>query len=79
MSDNKVRCFADEKYKCAILTHKRCKSCNFYKTVEDRIKDYEESNERLASLPEQTQNYIAEKYFRGRKHWLFKKDEVWND
>jgi hypothetical protein len=67
------RCFARRKDGgCGALNVQGCPGqygCPFYKRVQEFKRDLNAANERLCSLPEDTQLEIAEKYHGGRMPW----------
>jgi hypothetical protein len=46
-----------------------CKGCAFKKTEERQAKDIEVANERLRGLDNLAQQYIADKYYEGKRIW----------
>jgi hypothetical protein len=54
---------------CTILTSKTCVGCRFALTHEQAAAKQQKSRERIASLPENIQRYIAEKYRRRGEQW----------
>lgn len=67
------RCFALNEYNhCQVLTVVKCPGsrCSFYKTPEQAEESRRKANARLASLEEEHQRHIADKYYRGKMPWL---------
>lgn len=49
-----------------------CDECNFYQSKADYAKVVEKCRQRLASLPYEQQQYIANNYYDGKLVWLNK-------
>jgi hypothetical protein len=58
--------------KCVWLASKACigKNCRFMRSEEECRNSLMYTFQRLASLDDEKQRYIAEKYYRGRKPWI---------
>ena len=73
MNANETRCFAEvSNGKCILLTCRKCKGhfmCSFYKTEEQAEIDRKKAYKRIASLPFETQEYIAGLYYNGKTPW----------
>ena len=55
---------------CELLTNKKCVGkCVFFKTIEEVAADRATAFKRLASLSDETQIYISEKYYHGKRPW----------
>ena len=57
-----MRCAFDKGTFCAVLTEKKCHGCSFRKTHEELDAGREKADDRIASLPEEQQEYIRRKY-----------------
>ncbi|MBR1737113.1 MAG: hypothetical protein IJ736_08885 [Firmicutes bacterium] len=65
----KKDCFGFGESECRILTKTDCGNCSFYSSKADSDRSLEESNKRLSSLPKETQQYIAGRYYNGQMPW----------
>lgn len=73
-----MACFAYEqnmrgKWGCKAITSEcdgRDESCPFYKSIEQHMADKEAANRRIAELPMEQQQAIADKHYNGEKLWL---------
>lgn len=57
-------CYFNRGTKCAALRDKKCTGCSFRKTHKQMIEGRRKADERIASLPYEQREYIAEKYGR---------------
>lgn len=62
-----MRCAFDRGTLCTALSEKKCHKCSFRKTTEELDEGREKAEDRIASLPEDKQEYIRFKYNKGRK------------
>lgn len=62
-----MRCAFDRGTLCTALSEKKCHKCSFRKTQEELDAGRERAEDRIASLPENHQEYIRFKYNKGRK------------
>ncbi|MBO7712392.1 MAG: hypothetical protein J6S85_02790 [Methanobrevibacter sp.] len=58
--------------KCLRKKRCKCENCTFYQSRSDYEKVLEKCRKRLASLPYEEQQYIANEYYEGRFVWLNK-------
>lgn len=65
-----MNCVFDFGRKCVALTEKKCKDCRFRKTQKELKEGRKKAKKRIASLPEEQQTYIREKYYGKEKRWL---------
>ena len=65
----KKDCFGFGENGCRILTETNCGNCSFYCNKDDYKILLEKSNKRLSSLPKETQQYIAGRYYKGTMPW----------
>lgn len=67
----KTNCFSYTDNGCVALNEDYCKNgdCAFFKTKEKAKQDLEKANKRLASLPREEQEGIADKYYGGKISW----------
>ena len=61
-------CFGFGENGCRILIKTDCGGCS-YKSKADSKRELEKSNKRLSSLPKETQQYIAGRYYKGTMPW----------
>lgn len=59
---------------CAALTHKQCSGCSFSRRRRSLTRGREKADDRIASLPEDKQDFIRFKYKQVRKS-----AEVWEE
>lgn len=52
------KCFADNGRSCTALRIKNCEGCNFFKTLEQKIKDDEKTRKRLDSMKDKCINIL---------------------
>lgn len=62
-------CRFDKGSYCMALTDKKCKGCAFKRTQEEYNRSQKESWGRIRSLSNETQYYIAGKYYNGIRAW----------
>jgi len=72
---NKIlkKCYANKiGNKCKILATNKCfgAECSFYKTHEQHKESCKKSRERLRGLDKLHQQYLADKYYGGKRVWL---------
>lgn len=78
---NESKCFAEvaDRGKCSILILSKCQgheNCSMFKTEEQAKLDRKKAFERIATLPNVRQEYIAGAYYSGKMPWnRQKKDE----
>ncbi|MFX4263107.1 hypothetical protein ACOBQJ_13045 [Pelotomaculum propionicicum] len=68
-----IKCFGGKgKNGCEILVVRKCPgdSCSYFKTKYQHQTDIGKTLKLLASLDKEHQQYIADKYYRGKKPWL---------
>lgn len=67
------KCYANKGWnKCRILITNKCPGivCSFFKTQEQHKESCRKAKIRLQSLEKVEQQYIADKYYSGKKVWL---------
>ena len=65
----KKDCFGFGENGCRILVKTDCDGCSFYKSKADSKKELEKINKRISTLPKETQQYIAGRYYKGTMPW----------
>ena len=68
--------FPHAEYSQCVALNKECACnpdiCAFYQTEKDYQDSVNKANERLASLPDDMQIHISDKYFDGKEPWIEK-------
>ena len=57
-----MKCAFDRTVYCIALNEKQCRGCAFRKTHEELDAGREKADDRIASLPDEQQEYIRKKY-----------------
>lgn len=69
MINAKAGCAFSSRGKCSALNTIDCSGCNFFKTPHEVAIGRSNALKRLRRLPEEQQQYIADKYYYGHRPW----------
>lgn len=62
-------CYGHKDNGCGVLVMGDCSGCAFRKTTRERQAGTARAYARLRGLPKSSQDYISDKYYRGKKPW----------